>query len=82
MVLSFLCQFRHAGCNTPALFHCISHKSEAQNIVLIYAVRSTVRKFGLCDGIVKSLKLSNMKVELKIVVVSQTGKGSCQQAYQ
>lgn len=43
---------------------------------------STVRKFGLGDEIVKSLKFSNMKVELKIGMVNQTGKSSCQQAYQ
>lgn len=70
VALSLLCQFRHAACNSPPLFLCISHKSEAQNIVSI-SCGSTVRKFGLCDEIVKSLKFSNMKVELKIGVVSQ-----------
>lgn len=42
---------------------------------------STDRKPGSYDDS-KELKFSNMKAEMKIGLVSQTGKGTCQQAHQ
>lgn len=79
--LSFLCQFRHAGCNSPALFLRISNKSETQNVVLIYVAGQLSGSLACVMRWVKSLKCLNfslMKVELKIGVVIQTGKCSCQ----